>query len=1356
MKNEKNYYLGLDIGTDSVGYAVADEEYSLLKYKGEPMWGVHLFDAAITGEERRTFRTARRRLDRRQQRLQLLEDIFVPEIAKIDPKFFIRRKESALWRDDANEPFSVFNDDGFTDKEYYEKYPTIHHLIWDLISNKEPHDVRLVYIAISWLVAHRGHFLNEVSKENMKDVLDINNVYETFYNFFEGEKPWKEIDIQEFGNIIKNKVGITKKYKELCMFLYNSSKASKEITEEFPYSREGILKLLCGGEYSLKNLFGKEEYAELSSINMSMKDEDFANVLVALGDDSEIILNIKSLYDWTVLSDILSEGEYISKAKVSVYEQHKKDLKFLKKMVRKYIPEKYNEVFRAVDSKLDNYASYSGNFKSEDDREKQKKKNKEAFSKYISSLFKNVSVDFEDEEAFSDMTKRLELRTFMPKQVDSDNRVLPYQVYWTELDRILKNAQEYIPFLNEKKDGYTVNEKILSVFEFRVPYFVGPLNRHSDNSWFCRLSEGKIFPWNFSELVNLDESEEAFIKRMTNRCTYLPDCSVVAKNSLIYQKFAVLNEINCITVNDKRLSVSLKQKIYNELFLKKKKVTVKAIKDLLHSEGSYTKEELEKLEGLDTNVKSTLSSYIAFEKLINSNQLSEDDVEKIIERSTYSESKARFALWLDKFYPSISEADKKYIRSLKFKDFGRLSREFLCDVQGANKKTGEVNSIIKWMWETNQNLNELLSENYSFREEIEQRQKEYYDANPKSLSKRLDEMYVSNGVKRPIIRALDIVSDVVKVCGHAPEKIFIEMARGGKEDEKGVRKESRLKQIKDFYAKIDGEDIRELEKTLDAMGDEAHNKLQSEKLYLYYLQLGKCMYSGEPISLSELSSKRYDIDHIYPRSKVKDDSIFNNKVLVLTTLNEEKKDKFPIKAEIREKMQGFWKKLLDNNLITNEKYKRLTRSTPFSEDEEWGFINRQLVETRQSTKVVASLLKEKYPKTEIVYVKANLASDFRKQYDLLKCRSVNDLHHAKDAYLNIVVGNVYHECFTKKWFLENREKYSIKTETLFEYERIRNGKVVWGGKTARDKVENIVRNKNAVHLTKYAFCRYGGFFDQMPVKAGEKLVERKKGLLTEKYGGYNRTSASFFSVVKFKIGKKTDLWVMPVDLLVADEFLKNEEFAKEYAVIQFSKIQSKKVDDVSFPLGKRIVKIGTMFDFDGIRMCLSGKSNQGKTLLMSMMKPLIIGYFWEKYLKSVERFCEKRENNSGLIYSETYDFVSEKKNLLIYDILLEKLKSDSYLKRSANPKDAVEKGRDKFIEADIYKQCKCILQLVAVFGRLSGGCDLSTIGATARAASNTSSSFVSNWKKTFSDVRIIDISASGLYESKSENLLDLI
>ena len=116
---DKKYYVGLDIGTSSVGYAVTDEEYNLLKHKGEPMWGSHIFEEGQTAETRRSFRTARRRNDRRKQRINLLSEIFASEIAKVDERFFIRRRESALFREDVKEgdKYIVFNEDGFTDKD---------------------------------------------------------------------------------------------------------------------------------------------------------------------------------------------------------------------------------------------------------------------------------------------------------------------------------------------------------------------------------------------------------------------------------------------------------------------------------------------------------------------------------------------------------------------------------------------------------------------------------------------------------------------------------------------------------------------------------------------------------------------------------------------------------------------------------------------------------------------------------------------------------------------------------------------------------------------------------------------------------------------------------------------------------------------------------------------------------------------------------------------------------------------------------------------------------------------------------------------------------------------------------------
>ena len=50
--NNNDYYVGFDIGTDSIGMAVTDTSYQLLKYKGKSMWFVKLFDASMTAEER--------------------------------------------------------------------------------------------------------------------------------------------------------------------------------------------------------------------------------------------------------------------------------------------------------------------------------------------------------------------------------------------------------------------------------------------------------------------------------------------------------------------------------------------------------------------------------------------------------------------------------------------------------------------------------------------------------------------------------------------------------------------------------------------------------------------------------------------------------------------------------------------------------------------------------------------------------------------------------------------------------------------------------------------------------------------------------------------------------------------------------------------------------------------------------------------------------------------------------------------------------------------------------------------------------------------------------------------------------
>lgn len=1369
----EEYYLGLDIGTNSVGYAVTDPQYKILKYHGEPMWGSHVFEEGSQCAERRGFRTARRRLNRRQQRVRFVQEIFAHEIEKVDSRFFLRIKESALYREDANgnDPFILFNDNGYTDKEYYLKYPTIHHLIMDLIDDENPHDVRLVYLAVAWLVAHRGHFLSDVEKTNVEKVLDFSTSYNAFkemYHSIGQDIPW--VDEEEtFKNILLKKCGVKDKEKAFKdeLFKNNSNKKTSEGTEENDIlGTNSVITLLSGGTVTADKLFVQAEFQDKISISFKKNEDEFEQILTELDEYAEYLLKIRAVYDWAVLYEASQGQVYISKAKIEVYEQHKKDLAGLKAFIRKYCPDKYNEIFR--DAGDNNYVAYSYNFNSlnldEGEKRPKRKALQEDFCTYIRKIVKDIKCEMEDKEFYEDMGKRLELGTFMPKQVNTDNRVLPYQLYYFELARLLEKVSSYLPFINEKdSEGYITKEKLLSIMEFRIPYYVGPLHRdHKENNsfaWIKRKAQGRIYPWNYEEKIDLDASEQAFIDKMTNQCSYLPGEDVLPKYSLLYCKYEVLNEINNIKINGQRITVDCKKEIFG-LFKRNKKVTVKRIRDFLVSNNYMS--DSDEITGLDISVKSSLKSYHDFRRMLENKTVNEEDVEEIIKRLTYTEDKKRINKYLEENYPNISGEDRRYISKLKYKDFGRLSEKFLTGIKGVVKETGEILSVIQIMWETNDNLMQIIfSDHYTIKDALEREREDYYSEHPASVEQILSDMYVSNAVKRPIYRTLDIIGDVTKACQNAPRKIFVEMARGG--GEKGKRTVSRRDKIKELYKHMDKQEVREISKEISELLGEldkkTDNELQSEVLFLYFMQLGICMYSGDPIDITKLKSDAYvNVDHIYPQAYVKDDSL-NNKVLVKSKLNGEKSDNYPINKDIRDKMSSIWKHYRKEGLISEEKYNRLTRKTPFTDEEKQGFVNRQLVETRQSTKAVAEILKTMFPKTEVVYVKAGLASEFRHAFGIIKSRQINDLHHAKDAYLNVVCGNVYHSTFTKKFF-QNNPKYSIKTETVYKRKIEVDGKPIWNGQESLSFVIKML-GKNNIHYTRYAFCRKGGFFDQMPVTAKEGLVSRKKNLPSEKYGGYNKPTASYFIMAKYteKVKKeKQDIMIVPVELMVGEKVLNDKNFAVGYIQQQIAQISNRKVEEivnVSFPLGLRPLKVNTRFSFDGFEACVTGKANGGKILGISSLVALKMDNKKDNYIKKVEKYIEKRKLNINIKLDEKYDGINYESNQMIYNILVEKIQCSIYKTMFGSLVEGLENAKSIFEQLSLEEQCLCINSLINVFktGR-SSGCDLTLIGGKKQAAVCTVSSKVSNWGKNYKCVKIIDESASGIFRKESENILE--
>ena len=182
MDREKDYFIGLDIGSDSVGWAATDDEFNILRLKGKDAWGARIFDDASDAKERRMRRANKRRINRRKYRIFLLNKLFSSLINPIDDTFFLRLSESTYLLEDRSikNPY-LFLDKG-KEKEYYKKFPTIWHLRKALIGNDQYalSDIRFVYLAIHHIIKYRGNFLKE-------GTIDVNSFDESIFeelNYF--------------------------------------------------------------------------------------------------------------------------------------------------------------------------------------------------------------------------------------------------------------------------------------------------------------------------------------------------------------------------------------------------------------------------------------------------------------------------------------------------------------------------------------------------------------------------------------------------------------------------------------------------------------------------------------------------------------------------------------------------------------------------------------------------------------------------------------------------------------------------------------------------------------------------------------------------------------------------------------------------------------------------------------------------------------------------------------------------------------------------------------------------------------------------------------------------------------------
>ena len=552
-----------------------------------------------------------------------------------------------------------------------------------------------------------------------------------------------------------------------------------------------------------------------------------------------------------------------------------------------------------------------------------------------------------------------------------------------------------------------------------------------------------------------------------------------------------------------------------------------------------------------------------------------------------------------------------------------------------------------------------------------------------------------------------------------------------------MRKVSRRNQLLDLYKACK----KEAPELYDRLANkESDNALRSDKLFLYYSQMGRCMYSGDAIDLDELFTNRYDIDHIYPQSKVMDDSI-DNRVLVKRDLNSKKTDTFPVSEEYRKAGKALWSTLLKKGLISKEKYKRLTRTEPFGEDELAGFIARQLVETRQSTKAVAHLLEEAYPDAEIVYAKARAVSEFRHKFDMIKVREVNDFHHAKDAYLNIVVGNTYYVKFTKDaaWFVRNNPGRTYNLKKMFENETVKRGnETAWipGDNGTICTVKKWMR-KNNVLFTRRAYEVKGGLFDQNILKKGKGQIPIKGGAderlrSRDKYGAYNKASGAYFMLVESdgkKGERKRTIEFVPVYL--AKSLEESVELRRRYCEEELGLVNP----DV------RLSKIrkNALIDVDGFKMHLVGRTEN--RLLLIGATQLVLSEDDQQLIKKIGKYCLDHRENKDAVLSEKYELTMDLFEKL-YDIFVFKLEQTVYaVKLSKQAKDLKE-VKEEFLALDDEQKCLLLMEILHLFQCSPQLANLTNIGGGKSAGSLKILSDITKQQS----VLLINQSITGFYE----------
>lgn len=279
----------------------------------------------------------------------------------------------------------------------------------------------------------------------------------------------------------------------------------------------------------------------------------------------------------------------------------------------------------------------------------------------------------------------------------------------------------------------------------------------------------------------------------------------------------------------------------------------------------------------------------------------------------------------------------------------------------------------------------LASYNHSHSETKEQRDN-------KELKARL-ELLPKNSLRNPVVEKIlnQMINLINQVCDEygKPDEIRIELARELKKSAK--ERDEALKAINAGTKR--NEEIRKIIQKDFGFSPTKNDIIRYKLWQELKANGGRTIFSNQKIEYGELYSKNIDIEHIIPKALLFDDS-FSNKTLAFRTVNLKKGERTAIDfieedhqselSQYKERVEILFKA----DAITKAKYKKLLMSAKELPED---FIERDLRNSQYIAKKAKMMLEEVF-KT-VVPTTGSITDQLRKDWDLINV--MKELNFAK-------------------------------------------------------------------------------------------------------------------------------------------------------------------------------------------------------------------------------------------------------------------------------------------------------------------------------------------------------------------------